>query len=193
MQTVRMWLLKGSFGVFVCASYSEDTVLLLLLSGWADFCIPAYPKEWLLWNTGLKMNGPSGCSVAAVVDVSWLTRELLKQLLNLSVEPAVLRQRGWFHPCSCLVFKWMLHLSWSSLWAFTGSVRLCAVMALLPELSQVVILQLIKFSTTCSYLSGYKLVCGLTNYFLYSKQGCKLLELFSEPKWKGKLNRFDES
>lgn len=139
MQTVRMWLAKGSFGVFVYVSYdySEDTVLLLLLSSSVDFCTPACLRQWVLWNRGLKMNGWSGCAVvpAARVGVSWMTRELLKQLLNFSVEPAVLRQRGWLHPCSCLIFNWMLHLGWSSLWAFAGSVRLRAVMALLPEVS----------------------------------------------------------
>lgn len=139
MQTVRMWLAKGSFGVFVYASYnySEDTVLLLLLSSSVGFCTPAYLRQWVLWNRGLKMNGWSEGAVApaAVVGLSWITKELLKQLLNFSVEPAVLRQRGQFHPYSCLIFNWMLHLGWSSLWALAGSVRLRAVMALLPEVS----------------------------------------------------------
>lgn len=44
MQTVRMWLAKGSFGVFVYASYNygEDRVLLLLFSSWVGFCTPTY-------------------------------------------------------------------------------------------------------------------------------------------------------
>lgn len=109
------------------ASITVKTVLLLLLSGWVGFCTPAYLKQWVLWNTGLKMNGWSGCSVvpAAVVDVSWMTEELLKQFLKFSVEPAVLRQRGWSHPCSCLIFNWMLRLGWSSLCSCRQCQALC--------------------------------------------------------------------
>lgn len=36
----------------------------------------------------------------------------------------------------------MLDVGWSSHWAFVGNVNLCAVMALQPEVSEVIILKL---------------------------------------------------